>query len=200
MQIRRAPDGPRAPSCRRVRGFWGVYCQLDFARMPDARLPALAGGGGLRSRYPSCHRDRTCHPPLSQKPPQPQGRPMSLSPPLPDPARILAVIPARLASTRLPRKVLRELNGQPLLAWVVEAALRCPQIGRVVVAADSEEVAELCSISGLAVPDDLARAAQRERPALRRLTRDRRRHLYQHSGGRASARTGTHRGAAAAVR
>jgi 3-deoxy-manno-octulosonate cytidylyltransferase (CMP-KDO synthetase) len=65
-----------------------------------------------------------------------------------DPARILAVIPARLASTRLPRKVLRELNGQPLLAWVVEAAQRCPQIGKVVVAADSAEVAELCSIRG----------------------------------------------------
>ena len=73
---------------------------------------------------------------------------MSLPPPLPDPARILAVIPARLASTRLPRKVLRELNGQPLLAWVVEAAQRCPQIGKVVVAADSEEVAELSSIRG----------------------------------------------------
>ena len=72
---------------------------------------------------------------------------MSLAP-LPDPSRILAVIPARLASTRLPRKVLRELNGQPLLAWVVEAARRCPQIGRVVVAADSKEVAELCSIRG----------------------------------------------------
>jgi 3-deoxy-manno-octulosonate cytidylyltransferase (CMP-KDO synthetase) len=65
-----------------------------------------------------------------------------------DPARILAIIPARLASTRLPRKVLRELNGQPLLAWVVEAALRCPQIGKVVVAADSEEVAALCAIRG----------------------------------------------------
>ena len=73
---------------------------------------------------------------------------MSLPPPLPDRARILAVIPARLASTRLPRKVLRELNGQPLLAWVVEAAQRCPQIGKVVVAADSEEVAELSSIRG----------------------------------------------------
>ena len=73
---------------------------------------------------------------------------MSLAPPLPDPPRILAVIPARLASTRLPRKVLRELNGQPLLAWVVEAARRCPQIGKVVVAADSEEVAELCSVRG----------------------------------------------------
>lgn len=64
------------------------------------------------------------------------------------PDGILAVIPARLASTRLPQKVLRELNGQPLLAWVVEAALRCPQIGKVIVAADSNEVAELCSIRG----------------------------------------------------
>lgn len=61
------------------------------------------------------------------------------------PERVVAVIPARLASTRLPRKVLRDLNGQPLLAWVVEAALRCPQVGRVVVAADSDEVAEVCA-------------------------------------------------------
>ena len=62
--------------------------------------------------------------------------------------RVLAVIPARLASTRLPRKVLRELNGQPLLAWVVEAALQCPSVGKVVVAADSEEVAALCAGRG----------------------------------------------------
>jgi 3-deoxy-manno-octulosonate cytidylyltransferase (CMP-KDO synthetase) len=64
------------------------------------------------------------------------------------PSRVLAVIPARLASTRLPRKVLLDLAGQPLLAWVVEAALRCPQLGgqpgTVVVAADSAEVMELC--------------------------------------------------------
>jgi len=73
---------------------------------------------------------------------------MSLFRPLPDPARVLAVIPARLASTRLPRKVLREVHGKPLLAWVVQAALQCPQIGRVVVAADSREVAELCAIHG----------------------------------------------------
>ena len=80
---------------------------------------------------------------------------MSAGPPasgLQEPARILAVIPARLASTRLARKVLRDLNGRPLLAWVVEAALRCPQLGgqsgKVVVAADSEEVAELCAARG----------------------------------------------------
>jgi CMP-2-keto-3-deoxyoctulosonic acid synthetase len=36
--------------------------------------------------------------------------------------RILGVIPARLASTRLPRKVLRIVAGEPLLAWVYRAA------------------------------------------------------------------------------
>jgi 3-deoxy-manno-octulosonate cytidylyltransferase (CMP-KDO synthetase) len=60
------------------------------------------------------------------------------------PTRILGVIPARLASTRLPRKVLREVAGRPLLAWVVEAAKACPQLDQVLVATDSEEVLELC--------------------------------------------------------
>jgi 3-deoxy-manno-octulosonate cytidylyltransferase (CMP-KDO synthetase) len=59
--------------------------------------------------------------------------------------RTLGVIPARLASTRLPRKVLREIAGRPLLAWVVEAAHACPRLDSVIVATDSEEVADLCS-------------------------------------------------------
>lgn len=61
---------------------------------------------------------------------------------------VLGVIPARLASTRLPRKVLREIAGKPMLGWVVEAALACPQLDGVVVATDSEEVAELCERQG----------------------------------------------------
>ena len=64
------------------------------------------------------------------------------------PIRTLGVIPARLASTRLPRKILREIAGRPLLAWVVEAARACPQLDRVIVAADSEEVVELCDRNG----------------------------------------------------
>jgi 3-deoxy-manno-octulosonate cytidylyltransferase (CMP-KDO synthetase) len=60
------------------------------------------------------------------------------------PLRTLGVIPARLASTRLPRKLLREIAGKPLLAWVVEAARACPQLDHLLVAADSEEVAALC--------------------------------------------------------
>lgn len=61
---------------------------------------------------------------------------------------VVAVIPARLQSTRLPRKVLRFIAEKPLLAWVVEAAQRCPQLDEIVVAVDSEEVASLCRSYG----------------------------------------------------
>src|SRR5580704_9433681 len=64
------------------------------------------------------------------------------------PATVLGVIPARLASTRLARKVLRSIAGRPMLAWVFEAASACPQLDSVVIATDSDEVAELCHHSG----------------------------------------------------
>jgi 3-deoxy-manno-octulosonate cytidylyltransferase (CMP-KDO synthetase) len=57
---------------------------------------------------------------------------------------VLGVIPARLASTRLARKVLREIAGRPMLAWVYDAAKACPQLDEVLIATDSEEVAHLC--------------------------------------------------------
>jgi 3-deoxy-manno-octulosonate cytidylyltransferase (CMP-KDO synthetase) len=61
--------------------------------------------------------------------------------------RILGVIPARLASTRLSRKVLRPIAGKPMLAWVYEAAKACPQLHDVLIATDSDEVATLCEQS-----------------------------------------------------
>lgn len=64
------------------------------------------------------------------------------------PQIVLGVIPARLASTRLPRKVLREVAGRPLLAWVYGAARRCPQFSQVVIATDADEVAALCAQEG----------------------------------------------------
>jgi 3-deoxy-manno-octulosonate cytidylyltransferase (CMP-KDO synthetase) len=76
----------------------------------------------------------------------------------------LAVIPARLASTRLPRKVLREIAGRPMLAWVYEAARACPQLGEVVIATDSDEVAALCRARGWPVQmtsPDLASGSDR---------------------------------------
>lgn len=62
----------------------------------------------------------------------------------PQKPRILGVIPARLASSRLPRKVLREIAGQPLLDWVYRAAKACSQFDEVVIAVDSAEVETLC--------------------------------------------------------
>lgn len=64
--------------------------------------------------------------------------------------KAIAIIPARLASTRLSRKVLREINGRPMLAHVYEAARACPQLQDVIVATDSEEIATVCRQNGWA--------------------------------------------------
>jgi len=62
--------------------------------------------------------------------------------------RAIAIIPARLASTRLPRKVLRQIAGRPMLAWVQEAARSSPLVEEVIIATDSEEIMELCRQNG----------------------------------------------------
>jgi 3-deoxy-manno-octulosonate cytidylyltransferase (CMP-KDO synthetase) len=62
---------------------------------------------------------------------------------------VLGVIPARLASTRLPRKVLREIAGRPLVAWVYEAARRAPDLDDVLVATDADEVMHACARLGI---------------------------------------------------
>ena len=61
----------------------------------------------------------------------------------------LGVIPARLASTRLPRKVLREIAGKPLIVHVYEAARRAPDLSEVLVATDADEVVAACGRFGV---------------------------------------------------
>lgn len=56
----------------------------------------------------------------------------------------IAVIPARLASTRLPRKMLREISGKPLIGVVYEAVRSSPLLADVIVATDSDEILEVC--------------------------------------------------------
>jgi len=48
--------------------------------------------------------------------------------------KAIAVIPARLASTRLPRKMLREIAGKPLIGVVYEAVRSSPLLARVLIA------------------------------------------------------------------
>jgi 3-deoxy-manno-octulosonate cytidylyltransferase (CMP-KDO synthetase) len=57
---------------------------------------------------------------------------------------ILGVIPARLQSTRLPRKVLREIGGLPMVVYVFQRAQACRMLSDLLVATDSEEVVEAC--------------------------------------------------------
>ena len=57
---------------------------------------------------------------------------------------VIAVIPARLASTRLPRKMLREIAGKPLIGIVYEAVRSSPLLADVIVATDSEEIMAAC--------------------------------------------------------
>jgi 3-deoxy-manno-octulosonate cytidylyltransferase (CMP-KDO synthetase) len=56
----------------------------------------------------------------------------------------LGVIPARLHSKRLPRKVLREIAGRPMIAHVYERACRAAHLSDVLVATDADEVVEAC--------------------------------------------------------
>jgi 3-deoxy-manno-octulosonate cytidylyltransferase (CMP-KDO synthetase) len=65
--------------------------------------------------------------------------------------RIAGVIPARLASTRLSRKVLRPIAGRPMVEWVWRAAQASGLMDPVVVATDSDEVAEVCRARGVPV-------------------------------------------------
>ena len=51
----------------------------------------------------------------------------------------LGVVPARLNSKRLPRKILADLNGKPLIAHVMERALEAKSLDKVILAVDSEE-------------------------------------------------------------
>ena len=62
--------------------------------------------------------------------------------------RIVAVIPARLDSTRLPGKVLRPIAGVPMLGWVYRAALACPQLDQVLIATDSSDVVAYADSEG----------------------------------------------------
>ncbi|CAN5704137.1 3-deoxy-manno-octulosonate cytidylyltransferase [soil metagenome] len=55
---------------------------------------------------------------------------------------VLGVIPARLGSARLPRKPLHRLAGKPLIEWVWKAVVETKLFTSVVIATESEEIAD----------------------------------------------------------
>jgi CMP-N-acetylneuraminic acid synthetase len=67
--------------------------------------------------------------------------------------KILVVIPARGGSKGVPRKNIREIAGKPLIAWVIDAALRAQeQFTHLIVSTDDEEIADIARFHGANVP------------------------------------------------
>ncbi|MEQ6341924.1 MAG: acylneuraminate cytidylyltransferase family protein [Gammaproteobacteria bacterium] len=66
--------------------------------------------------------------------------------------RVLAVIPARGGSKRLPGKNTRQLFDKPLIAWSIEFAKSIPSFTDIQVSTDSAEIAAVCSSHGIEVP------------------------------------------------
>jgi 3-deoxy-manno-octulosonate cytidylyltransferase (CMP-KDO synthetase) len=66
-------------------------------------------------------------------------------------SRVLGIVPARLASTRLPDKPLYPILGRPLIEWVWKRVEGMRVLDHLVVATDSEEVAEVCRALGAPV-------------------------------------------------
>lgn len=57
--------------------------------------------------------------------------------------RVLAVIPARGGSKRLPRKNILPLGGKPLIAWTIEAAKNSQYIDEFIVSTDDDEISRI---------------------------------------------------------
>ena len=61
----------------------------------------------------------------------------------------VAIVPARLASTRLPGKALLEIAGKPMVCWVAERARAARNVDRVIVATDSQQIIDAVQLSGI---------------------------------------------------
>lgn len=66
--------------------------------------------------------------------------------------KILALIPARGGSKRLPGKNVRSLGGKPLIAWSIDVAKGLPDICDVFVSTDNSGIADVARRAGAYVP------------------------------------------------
>ena len=65
---------------------------------------------------------------------------------------VLALIPARGGSKSVPRKILLELAGKPMIAYSIAHAKACASITRTIVSTDDDEIAEIARRFGAEVP------------------------------------------------
>jgi len=65
--------------------------------------------------------------------------------------KILAVIPARGGSKRLPRKNIKKFRGKALITWTIETALKSKYLDRVIVSTEDKKIAQLSKRYGAEV-------------------------------------------------
>lgn len=66
--------------------------------------------------------------------------------------RILALIPARGGSKRIPEKNTLPLAGKPLIAWTIEAAKKSKYLDRIIVSTDDKKIKKISEEYGVDVP------------------------------------------------
>ncbi len=87
--------------------------------------------------------------------------------------KVLGIIPARLGSTRIPEKMLKEIAGKPLIEWTVERSKKAKSLDALVVATDSERIAEVVRPLGVPVimtPSELPTGSDRAAAATKLFT------------------------------
>ena len=67
-------------------------------------------------------------------------------------SKVLAIIPARGGSKRIPNKNIRDFCGKPLLAYAIAQAKAHPRVGRVIVDTDSPKIAAIARRYGAETP------------------------------------------------
>jgi len=77
---------------------------------------------------------------------------------------IIAIIPARGGSVRLPGKNIMMLAGAPVIAHTIRAALECPDLSRIIVSTDDAEIAAVARNSGAEVIERPAALALSDSP------------------------------------
>jgi len=65
---------------------------------------------------------------------------------------VLAVIPARGGSVRVPKKNIKLLNGKPLIAYAIDAARNSKTVDRIIVSTDDDEIKDVAIQYGAEVP------------------------------------------------
>lgn len=83
--------------------------------------------------------------------------------------RVIAVIPARGGSSRIPQKNIVDLNGNPLIEWTIYDALDSKYINDVYVSTDDKQIAEVskkCGAQVITRPDNISSATSQSEEAI----------------------------------